>query len=582
MAVALVLLLLSVVDSMWKLEFGLAPYSITAGVGALTLTIVFMKYWVTPRSLQDTRTDVYWEIERQQQFRQRPEKHEYSVNIFSLPQHIQVMVSHYQQLQTIFAIDKCECQTRELKKEEQFSPIVTVVDTVTQQTLDCVLLLHGENPPDVSSRTLFCYIAVQVTVVPYNDTRDSHPLYHMESKPCRYGKLPLSFHFHQPGTVCVIQLSIHSIADSEGIDYMYHTKDCTCIVQIISKKQHWCYSKVQHGVQTVKQPPPIRYTGPLASRRYHKLARLFKKLCLSPDKELIPHLSQSIMLKKNISLDIKIDALCWEAYVGILQPEQYKHSEELFRTAMEKASQLECQNGVLLQGMILKHLGYMQYIQGNDDEALKYISAAREKLANAAPSQITAQVLYMGLVVKWRTVLNTPQGIQSLNLSMGTLNKSIEGDYDLLLEHADFMEDYDEPDLFLFFTDKASFHLRTIMIDEDELPPKALWPSEDDLMKAEQCLNRISLDMLPDQMGPFAALYYRALCDLHFWNQKYPEAIAYAELGKQLCIKGKVTTGVPMFNRRLQLLENLMPNMPKEKEDEEIDEILKKFGGETI
>ena len=82
---------------------------------------------------------------------------------------------------------------------------VTIVDTATQQPLDCVLLLHNEKPPEVKSKALFCYIAVQVS---YHDPHGSHPHspYHMESKPCMQGKLPLIFCFHQPRMVCVIQL----------------------------------------------------------------------------------------------------------------------------------------------------------------------------------------------------------------------------------------------------------------------------------------------------------------------------------------------------------------------------------------
>ena len=140
-------------------------------------------------------------LESQQQLAVLPEKgHEMtdSMEIFCLPQYIRVMVSNYQPLQTIFAIDEGKYHKCVLKKDEQFSPIVTIVDAATKQPLDCVLLLYGEKPPEVSSRTLFCYIAVQVS---YCDVHGSHPypLYHMKSKPCKQGKLPLIFCFHQPG-----------------------------------------------------------------------------------------------------------------------------------------------------------------------------------------------------------------------------------------------------------------------------------------------------------------------------------------------------------------------------------------------
>ena len=84
-------------------------------------------------------------------------------------------------------------------KDEQFSPTVTIVDTATQQPFDCVLLVHGEKPPEVSCRTLFCYIPVAETVVLYYDAHGSYPhrlcKYHMESKPCKQDKLPLIFCF---------------------------------------------------------------------------------------------------------------------------------------------------------------------------------------------------------------------------------------------------------------------------------------------------------------------------------------------------------------------------------------------------
>ena len=89
--------------------------------------------------------------------------------------------------------------------------------------------------------------------------------------------------------------------------------------------------------------------------------------------------------------------------------------------------------------------------------------------------------------------------------------------------------------------------------------------------------------MLPNQVNPFAALYYRALCDFFLWKQKYSEATAHAKWGKQLCLEGKITIGIDIFTRRLQLLESLMlDTQKKEKEEEAIDEILKEFSDETI
>ena len=64
---------------------------------------------------------------------------------------------------------------------------------------------------------------------------------------------------------CVVQLSVYSILDSEGVEYMYDADDCTCVVQIIDRGEHWCDSTDVHGVEKVKEHPLIIYTGPLAT-----------------------------------------------------------------------------------------------------------------------------------------------------------------------------------------------------------------------------------------------------------------------------------------------------------------------------
>ena len=272
----------------------------------VTIIVFIQKFMRFTTSLSDTK---YRKFESQQESRLYSGKIQASndcTDVFSLPQYIRIMVLNYQLMQTVFAIDKGEYHSREIKNDEQFSPTVTILDTATKLPLECVLLLHGEKPPEVSGRTLFCYIAVQVS---YCEEQGSppHP-YHMESKPCKQGKLPLIFCFYQPGTVCVIQLSVHSIVDSEGVVYMYNTDDCTCVVRIIDRKQH-----VQcHGVERVKEPPLIRYTGPLATANYHKIAQQFEKV--SPKAESLQQLASKIT-SGNFSDDITF-AVCTRKLQG--------------------------------------------------------------------------------------------------------------------------------------------------------------------------------------------------------------------------------------------------------------------------
>ena len=455
------------------------------------------------------------------------------------------MASNYQPLQTILAIPKGECHKQQTMMDEQFSPTVTIVDTGTQRPLDCVLLLHGEKSPEVSCRTLFCYIAVQV------HGSNPHPPYHMESKPCKQGKLPLIFCFHQPGTVCVIRLSIHSIVDSEGMEYMYHSEDFDCVVQVVSQEQRQCYPGTQHGVVRVKEPPLLKYTGPLATTHYHKLEDQFTKMFASHSYERIQLLSKQILVS-SVTADIQVFALCWEALSMAVR--NYGHVEVLLRTAWRIASQLECQNGLLLQGRILRHLAVMQYNYGNNGKALEYVSGAKERLFNAAPSEETALTIHAELVVKRRRHILSSQQYESA-----------ERDYELLLEHAKYMEERKTTVVWNFFTMKASFHLRSDLITV-KLPPEEYWPSSDDLRKAEECLKSVPLHKMPSF---HIARYLCTLCDLYIWKKQYSKAMHYLEIARNIGIKSYIT--VHHLDQRLKLLENLKDN---DKTDESLIEYL--------
>ena len=59
------------------------------------------------------------------------------------------------------------------------------------------------------------------------------------------------------------------------------------------------------------------------------------------------------------------------------------------------ASKLDCENGLLLQGRVLRHWAHMEYARGNDDNALRYILRAKERFINAAPSNETAFLYFI-------------------------------------------------------------------------------------------------------------------------------------------------------------------------------------------
>ena len=371
------------------------------------------------------------------------------------------------------------------------------------------------------------------------------------------------FCFYQPGTVCVIRILIHSIADSEGVEYMYSSENCDCIVRIIDKNPHELAKTTdRHGVVRMKEPPLLRYTGPLTGEWFHKLERQFTKMFLSPGYEQIQQLSKKLVESSSVSSDIKVFALCWEA-LSVGYNEKYERAEELLRTAWEKASPIECENGLLLQAKILKQLAFMRSFQGNDNKALEYISGAKERLFIAAPSNETAQTLHTELRLKRRRLFSRP------NFTISSeLYKSTEEEYEQLLEHAKHMEEYENPAICNFLT------IRSDLIT-DELPPEEYHPSPNYLRKAEECLNRVSLDIMPNENNFYTARYYRTLCDLHIklWKQQYPEAMCYLEKATEVHNKVKLEVKLhQLVDQSCKLLERLIG-------DEIIEEILKEYSG---
>ena len=136
-------------------------------------------------------------------------------------------------------------------------------------------------------------------------------------------------------------------------------------------------------VVRVKEPPSLRYTGPLATARYRKIETKFTTLYLSLQFDRIQNLAQKID-RSTFSVDVRVIALCWSALAEIALQKQFEHGEELLRTALEHASKLECENCLLLQGRVLRLLAHMHYIKGNDDEAVKFISDAKAVNGNCA------------------------------------------------------------------------------------------------------------------------------------------------------------------------------------------------------
>ena len=207
----------------------------------------------------------------------------------------------------------------------------------------------------------------------------------MKRKPCKQSKLPLTCCFHQPGTACVINLSIYSIVDSEGVEYVHQSEDCTCIVEIIDRDQHGGVELRDRGVR-MKEPSSLRFTGPLATKQFLKWAWKFKELYLHGKHKKIRQVSKQIRFQ---NVDMQVFSLCSQALSEIVGS-HFKPAEKVLKKALAKVSNKNCENSLLLRGRVLRHFAFLQHSQGNSVKALDYIQQAKESLSNAAPSYETA------------------------------------------------------------------------------------------------------------------------------------------------------------------------------------------------
>ena len=320
------------------------------------------------------------------------------------------------------------------------------------------------------------------------------------------------------------------------------------------KKEHQRYSSDQPVSMRPREPILLTYTGSLATANYHEIARLLE---MSSSKvEDLQKVTKEITSSNVFSDDIKVVALCWESLIG-----KQEHKEGQLKIAWEKASKLECKNGVLLQGKVQIHLAILQCSLENFNKATDYILLAKQRFACAAHSIDTASLLYTEMLIKWRRLSSAP-----VSVAFSQLCKSNEHTFDLLLNHIEFMEEYEKYRMFSFFTEKAKLHLRSVLIT-DKLPPKEYWPSEEDLEKADLCLHQTVVSKkkykMPEKSN-FEGNYYLTLSDLHLWKEQYHEAMKYAKLAKQHFIHEPwVSLYKDRAEKRLKLLQE------KQQEEEE-------------
>lgn len=148
----------------------------------------------------------------------------------------------------------------------------------------------------------------------------------------------------------------------------------------------------------------------------------------------------------------------------------------------------------------------------------------------------------------------------------------IEKHFDLLLQQVQYFKEYEEPALCVYLTRKASFHLRSSGITY-KLPPRRCWPTQEDLRKAEMCLNSVPFKSLPNRVNYYVAEYYCCRSDLYLWRQQYKKAIKYAQKAKDKYSKGNITNSNSLVpEQRIRLLKRLQKEQCQE--DKALEAIL--------
>ena len=340
------------------------------------------------------------------------------------------------------------------------------------------------------------------------------------------------------------------------------TNECpTSIVKPTAYIAEEC-SRSQHCVAILKDLPMLKLTGPI--KAIYETEHRFIRLLLSNKAEEVTQAAKMIIKSNSISVDVKVIAECYQASSMATFHEQDSYAEPLFKNALAKASQMECINGLLLQGRVLRHYATLLRGWGEYKRAQECIRGAKQKLFNAAPSFERASVLLQDIQLQ----LDSKQKGTPLD------QKAVERDYDQAVYCMDFAEEHEKPGLCICLTRKAGFHLRSYEIGE-KLPPEKCRPTLEDMNKAKSCLDSVPLDVLPNKNNYYVAEYYLTLSDFHLWQDDYCKATEFAKKAKQQFVQGNITNERSCIpDKRIMLLKRLED---QKKADKELHQILEAF-----
>ena len=318
----------------------------------------------------------------------------------------------------------------------------------------------------------------------------------------------------------------------------------------------------------VKDPLLIRFSGPLATRKFQKINRAFSRAIHAGKTEDVEWATEKI-LSMNVSTDFKAITLLYRASCMALVRGQMDAALLDCDRAIERAKVLECQNGSLITGRALRQKTSILRTLGKCDKALECMKEAKENFFLAAPSSDTASLLYEE--VRLKIQIATSKGV--------IVNSSdVENDYDRILKHSDRLDDNDRSRLCVFLNAQAEVFLRSYYV-KDELPPTAIAPTEGNLRRAEYLLNRVPLKELTGEAYVYKGWHFLARSDLYMWRKQYPKAIEWAEKSQDQFTRGGIMYVINP-QERLKLFKKLQAQ--EIQENNELEEIEDKLAAKNM
>ena len=303
--------------------------------------------------------------------------------------------------------------------------------------------------------------------------------------------------------------------------------------------------------------PFIRFTGPLATKKFQKLHMAFCEALSACKAKSVMSATKKI-LSMNVSIDYKCISLVHRAKCRAHCKGQLDKALLDCDRVIKLASSLECENGSLITGKALTMKASILRWSERLDEAQGCVERAKSRFFWAAPSSDTAALLYEEVRMKICSAM-------SENKDINMYIRQVENDYDRIFKHSLCLNAYDRSRLCAFVNAHAEVYLRTYYLD-DKLPFSTIpTPTDRDLHRAEEILNSYPLHELPTKPHGNRGWHYRNRGDLCMWRKQYSEAIEWAKKAqKQFALANMTHITTP--KKRIELYHRLQLQQTKANE----------------